>query len=899
MLLLGLEVVVGVAATTGCSYLWYTMTNLLVDLEVNRWLSEASATSRADALTVKQEFSRAEARTAALVANHTHAASAAERSSASLLMRVIAEGIGRRPYFFQGSGSDARAGRAYSRTYFWAKDLMAPYQEFAPEPTDVISMVDVDYYVDDLEEMMVERFQPYLLYTLVPSSAGKDSGDYDYRFLQDGRVEYGVSGGGRYCHHIWNWDGDSLRIMTKFMGFNVAMACYYVERRQMGPDHQLVLLLPSVRTYNPFWIWLAKNRVAARKLARFNPISGKFVRFYASKPQGLDVVTGIVDDYASSTVPASVDAIISSTARTISGKLTRQTVLSKLDVELEGRTISRVASEILLEFHLTGAPTKERISLVDSVRRFQWIPREADYDEDAKAGMTAFMKPLVHGAFVPDICKNNEERMVNKRVKEQTSKELPASKFMLDTMDEFIGLLIPDDMAHTLHPVDVEEVYKRQNRPSQRAILAEAEHTQSTGVTRQFVKREAYGRVNDPRGISTICGPDKMEFSQFMYAFVDLVLKHQEWYAFGKTPEEVARRVAEVAEGAQVNGANKDFKRMDGKHSNVLHLFERKVYTRAYRREYHNRLVAAMDKHHHLKARTTFGITYRTEWHRLSGGADTSAGNTLDTAFIAFLTYRIQGLSALEAWRKLGIYAGDDGFDADCIPKVAAKAAASVGQVLDIKVVKIGEPGVSFLARRYGPDVWYGDKNSCCDIRRQVAKFHTTVNLPGKVSKEQKLQEKAFSFALTDKHTPIIGEFVTRALEIFPLKSTEFKNELRIWGVEMDANKQYPNEPAAWMDDIVAAELSDFDLSRFREWLRQADGGSILDPPQFAEQLPADPQPGMFALDGDIHGKRDVGPAKQPARCDKGKSDGKAHFRARKPKEERNSRKLSPPKKQK
>ena len=71
---------------------------------------------------------------------------------------------------------------------------MAPATGFNPEPRDIISMVDVDYYVEDLEEMLVERFQPYQFYTLVPSSAGKDCGDYHYRFLADGKVEYGVAG---------------------------------------------------------------------------------------------------------------------------------------------------------------------------------------------------------------------------------------------------------------------------------------------------------------------------------------------------------------------------------------------------------------------------------------------------------------------------------------------------------------------------------------------------------------------------------------------------------------------------------------------------------------------------------------------------------------------------------
>lgn len=897
MFFLGLEVIAGIGVTSGCSYLWYKIADELVAMEVSRWLSDASEENRAEALVLKSEFQRAEVRQAVSVNNHTHGDSAAERSTASLLMRRIADGCGREAYYYQGSGSDARSGRAYSRMHFWAKDLMVPYVEFAPQARDIISMVDVDYYVDDLEEMLVQRFQPYLFYTLVPSSAAKDAGEYDYRFFGDGTVEYGVKGGGRYTHALWNWDGDSLRIVLSCMGVDYAMACYAVERRQMGPDHQLIVLVPLVRTTNPFWVWMAKDRVQARALTRFNPISGKFVRFYVSGADtkgGLDVVTGVAGEYASSRVPASVDSIIASTARTISGKLTRQTVLSKMDADLGERKVDKTGSEILLEFHLNGGPTKERVSMVDAVRRYQYVPRIADVDEDAKPGMTAFMRPLFDGGFVPDICKNNEQRMVDKRVKEPTCPELPVSKFLLDTMDEFIERLVPKERQHTLHPVDVEEVYARQSKPSQRAILAEAEHTSSSGVTNQFVKREAYPNVNDPRGISTICGPDKRDYSRFMYAFTDEVMKPQLWYAFGKSPVEVADRVTEVAQSAKWNAAKKDFSRMDGRHGNVLHLFERKVYSAAFNPKYHTELLEAMDKHHHLRAKTTHGIVYHTEYHRLSGGADTSCGNTLDTAYIAYLTYRMQGLTSDEAWRKLGVYGGDDGLDTDVDPKIAAKAASLVGQKLDLETVKLGEPGVAFLARRYGPDVWYGDNNSCCDIRRQLAKFHLTVNLPGKVTKQQKLQEKSFSFALTDKNTPVIGEFVQKVLEVFPLRSSEFKNVLGTWGVEMDAGKQYPNVHADWMDDIARSELQDFDLDRFRDWLAKCDGGTIFDPPRFAESVSPDPKPGIVATDGDILVVRDSGGDAEPTSKREDKPDGKPHFRARKPKAERDTRKLKP-----
>ena len=221
------------------------------------------------------------------------------------------------------------------------------------------------------------------------------------------------------------------------------------------------------------------------------------------------------------------------------------------------------------------------------MRRYQYLPKGSEFEPDAKAGMVGFMQPLVHGGFVPDVCKANEERFVDKRMKDIVSKELPLDNFMLKCMEEFAAFVVPDNLKHSLTPEEVEVVFDRQNKPSQRAILNRADNESSTGVTPQFGKREAYQSVNDPRGISTMCGPDKRDFSKFIYAFTDRIMKPLSWYAFSKTPVEVAERVAAVAEAAKERVANTDFSRMDGRHSNVLAFLERMIYCRGMRSRRH------------------------------------------------------------------------------------------------------------------------------------------------------------------------------------------------------------------------------------------------------------------------------------------------------------------------
>jgi hypothetical protein len=854
----------------------------------DQWLSEASIEKRAVSLCLKSEFQEAEIKPARVVDNHTHGVSAATRSSATLLIQRIAGGVGRKAFFYQGSGADSRSGRAYSRRYFWAKDLMAPSSHEEPGPRDLLAFVDVDYYVN-MPEFLAREVRPYLIYTFVPSRAAKEGGDYGFCFDEKNNVVYHVSGGGRYGHPLWNWDGDSLRVLKTWWGIiPYGIACYQIERRQMDEDHQLILLVPLFESTGILSALVGWWKLSAAWLKRFIPCKAGFVRFYVNKSDGLFVATGKPMCYTDSLVRARVDDTIASVRNTISGKLTLASVKSKLD---DGDCIDvkkHAGAEVLLEFHLARGVTSEFISLVDAVRRFQWIPKGAELDNDAKPGMVAFMSPILNGAFVPDVCKGNEERFVSKRMRDIKSEELVMDSFMLKCMEEFAQFLIPDDQVHKLLPVDYEVVRERQSKPSQVAILNEADHSKPTNVTKQFMKKEAYPNVNDPRGISTINGYDKREFSRYMYSFVDGVLKSQPWYAFGKTPVEVAHRVAEVC--SKVRAAYlKDFSRMDGRHSNVLHYLEKYCYCRAFHESVHEHLIEMVNKHHHLRARTTFGIRLMTEFQRLSGGADTSGANTLDTAFVAYLAYRMMWIEAAQAWSMLGIYGGDDGLDGDVDPEVASKAALRVGQVLEVDEIIRGAPGVMFLARRYGPDVWYGDVNSCCDIKRQVAKLHTTVQLVGKVTKEQKLQEKAYSFFLTDANTPIVGPFVKKALELFPMKKP-FENALGIWGVEEDAEKQYPNEYGDWMQTYANECMADFDLERFAEWVKNCTATTIFTAPRFAEDIVAAPKPGAVGVDEDLLVVEEKTPSAPKTETTSAKVSGKPVFRPRKPKDERPSR---------
>jgi len=109
--------------------------------------------------------------------------------------------------------------------------------------------------------------------------------------------------------------------------------------------------------------------------------------------------------------------------------------------------------------------------------------------------------------------------------------------------------------------------------------------------------------------------------------------------------------------------------------------------------------------------------------------------------------------------------------------------------------------------------------NSCCDIRRQLGKFHTSVNL--QVAPLVKLKEKATSFHLTDPNTPIIGELATAIVRRFGVSDAhpELKHGLAGWFARYSSDVQYPNDDSGWMEWYAATALPGFDWPRFRAWL--------------------------------------------------------------------------------
>nr|QUS52670.1 RNA-dependent RNA polymerase [Mute swan feces associated noda-like virus 7] len=823
-------------------------------------------------LTVNSEFlrdwfSKTDFAAIAPYPNHTHGDSAAKRTIGSNFIEQLSETAGERPLYFQGSAADLRKGREVSREWYWAKDLsMTPIvmpPSLDTDPGRIIAMVDVDEYVDMEHELCV-HFNPHVIYTFQPSAAGKSEGEYTYRFLADGRVEFVVSGGGVYKHHVWDYGHDAIRCeSTEWLWFNTGLvfpvrifwvAYYKVERRNVDADHQVILLSPMKRWGQLFpggFADIAIANIEAQRLKRLNPVKGDFVRLEIMTPSGMQISTARVGQYSCASASAAVDEEIALKSHLTKDKLT--VAMSKSSLSSEKQDFR--GAEVLTAYHREASGATARMfHLDDGVRSYQFLPKLADYDPEVPPSMHGYMKPLLHGGFAPSCCENNDRRAVAKRITEVRS-NAKLTNFLKTAIRNFVDLVAKE----ILIPVDEEEVYARQKRPTQRAILETSNYVAARGTARTFMKRQAETKIGDPRLITPIEGETKRDYSSFMYALAEY-LKKLPWYISGMKPREIAERVALLGIVAKWL-AETDFSRMDGRVGEVLRYLEKVLMMTLFPQCYHREILELMKKQTWLRCFTTFGVEYNTEFARGSGSPETSCFNTLAAAFVIFLAYLLMGLTSEAAFEKLGAFCGDDGLTPDLDAEKAVKAARMVGQKLTIKIVPHGE-NVSFLSRHYGPGVWFGETDSTCDLRRQLAKFHLSVTIADREDAVvRKLREKSFAFYLTDEHSPVLGPYVKKVLQLCPVQHGEgdgfrYENIHRIWNSEIPKEDQYPSLESGycWKRELFEQQLPDFSVSDFELWVcRCSTLDDLMNPPEPVILPAIHPGGGDgLAIDGDF-----------------------------------------------
>jgi hypothetical protein len=356
------------------------------------------------------------------------------------------------------------------------------------------------------------------------------------------------------------------------------------------------------------------------------------------------------------------------------------------------------------------------------------------------------------------------------------------------------------------------------------------------------MKREAYGKITDPRNISTFPPLVKLDYSRFIYAVTDYMKGKPQfsWYAFGRTPIEIAGAVARICENS-FEVLVSDYSRMDGRKSNISRLVFRTFCMRLFKPKYHSELDELLKLQFNRIGYTKHGVKYDSGYTQASGGVDTSVSNTLDCAFGAYLGSRYSGMPPVGAQDFLVnrfMAGGDDAIMGDISAARVGAAARTVGHKLTFEIYTRGNPGVNFLSRIYSPQVWFGSPVSMCDIRRQLMKFHVTpirgvdYTLPSNCL--TKLREKCVSFYMTDRLTPVIGQFCTKVVDRLGKGPDDVGPKSERWWSRFSHDVQFPQDNGDWMLDVLNDTIPNLYLPPFYDWLNMdiKEDEELLHPPR-------------------------------------------------------------------
>lgn len=745
---------------------------------------------------------------------HTHPQSAAWRSSAATVARILASSVGLQPFMLQASTTDVKSGLAHSRSYHWSKDTMVAAQDAQPSDRHLLTVVDVDYYLD-LPELLLSTSQPVLLYTFQPDAVSCDHGEFIFYFDEQDRVHYKVSGGAEYVHKVWKYSVDVFTVSDGWTTKN-----FLVERRRANAHHEYVLLVP-VGTWHGLWAYFAEM-LTSNVLTTYGVNHGEFNLLDVHVGSEVMRSVGRVSQYNSAKVSISVFEAIESVARNSTLQIAQATVLSWVqDPDQKDPTIKRLdkrmAAALVDYLRLKNRPLVPVTvyPAISAIRNFQPVSCLSLLDSEPRANMVSFMSPLVPAAFVPVKGLNSELAAIKGRIllPQLDAAKLAGNKIsknMLDLMDEFIPMLFPGASGYqTLHPVSVEEVYERQARPAQRDKLERADTAEPKRVMETMLKVEAYQKATDPRIITLPNTVDKRDYAAFIYALHDVLLK-QPWYGPGKTPRELSEQVVVICNG-ELWVLTVDFAKMDGHKRLIARTLERKILMYRFSVVYHHRLLDLHGSTHNVRAHTPHGASYDMECAQGSGVSDTTTFNTIPNKFGDYVARRRAGWTPREAFDCPGSFTGDDSLvrgmltDTKGVSEIVL-ANASLGQRAEVDLHMAGSSTVNYLARVFGADVWSGDTSSCCDLARTLSKLHVTPNLAGFPALE-KLRQKLSSLALTDASTPIISKLVQTAVRVG--MQFDVKPDLRVasWWSSYSFDENWPNSQLEDEADFVAKSL--------------------------------------------------------------------------------------------
>jgi hypothetical protein len=810
--------------------------------------------------------------------NHSHAAAATTRAQAVDFIDTFASDQGLPVYSVQTSSNDDNQNRSGYRSYFWAKDVkLAARDDAVPSPS-LIAMIDVDYYLD-VPAYLADHFEPTIFFTFQPRLVADTFHNAMYWFEKNNKLCMRVSGGAEYSHFVWNYQVDTVMVVKVRLRVVVSVSIYNVERKTVDKHKDLILFVPLRKWTFPL-CYLALCFIDCERLDIMKPVRlctvGEDLVYFTqitciSDDKEARTSIGLAGQYVQADLPLRVLNYLISLSSISKTMLTLGQVKAYLDKLPESDLVddaNKLAGQAaVLTRYVRALDPNPREPYVfpvrEAVRRYQFVDNAHDFDEAAKPCGHAFMSPFIHAGYAPDKTLGNEKRSIQARL-ENVRGDAEVTPFLSRCINEFIQFVLP--IEHLLSPVSLEAVQDKQSKPSQRRIIDDAElrpHDYSN-LVKTFQKDERYGKIADPRNITTFDGPVKVQYSQCIISVTDHLNEIRDnvpWRAASLTPRETAQAVASVAERHD-SILLSDISRMDGRLCEVARVLERRFLLRAFKVEHHASVLFLHAHQFNNLGRGAFGTYYEQGFSRGSGSPETEVFNSLFSAFTAYFAKRLTRLSPNVSYHTLGLYLGDDGFSPGLTLEQGQRAAKLVGMVMTGNVVyRSNLDNIKFLARIYSPNIWYGDLSSMCDLKRQLSKFHTSCRLPSEYAPQPNnvscvdiLVEKSRSYFLSDANTPIIGPFVSKVVLLAEgRKERPDLVDVTPWHTRVSVADQYPNDFGDWMLDVLHETLLIGTIECFSQFLSEAvDLDCLLSPPLLEEPSEPDRPDAIVHFEGDL-----------------------------------------------
>jgi hypothetical protein len=779
----------------------------------HQWVGTASYSwvvdrvSKRHVSTLREEFRRITwGPCAPPVPTHSHKEAADDRGSATIMLNNFIQRAGYTPYSVSQSNKDQRLGIPGVRCFHFTKDAGMEYRRDELIKSSAFKFEDVDYYVDMKKVMSYGR--PIFMYTWCPRRVAGETLNGCYTTHINNEVELIVNGGARYRHQLWDYDTDCVTV-DRWWGTVI----YNVEAARTTGDRRIVGLFPVRTIYGPLGWFLPGKRIERRVL-----IAGGMAvnRFFddEKKEHKVNVSISVPGLFSDACLP---DAVLTAAMQRAVSKGMDKVTTS--DIERMVLTCGVKQPELIssmLYFIRNSVGVYAGITVKTgcgdvgpmSTADINYQTMSPLVTEDGTITGRVISVPFCSGNVAPVRSFNNDTSCVLGRITNTRNDVTTLPNKFHEYIAEFLDQLIPDRLKHAGVPLNNEEVEEHQNRPTQRRQWLDVQHFSRTlsRVVKSFQKAETYPKVTFPRNISTLNADHRTRYSSYIYQISKELLKPCPWYAFGKTPVEIAEEVQRVVRGAKHVDPS-DYTSWDGTHSKMLVEFEQQLGKTFFHPDYHAEWDELILSQYKAPAITKQGVRYNTGYSRLSGSSDTSAFNSVDNALIAFIVLREMGNEADEAWKKLGLYGGDDGLTADTNTTVYSRVASRMGHTIKIDKIKAGRP-VPFLGRYY-LDPWTCDY-SVIDIQRQVRRLHLTTS-PETVPNRLAMVRKAQGYLITDRHTPFLSEWAHRVIEQFPewVSASQYDELLRTdrsWFSQYDLSVQFPQDPHRTLAWGFAAE---------------------------------------------------------------------------------------------